>query len=195
MARTWSRREKLALAAAGAATALFLLGRWVFVPFFHFATGADERIEEGVAILRAYQEVAAREEGLRQEDRHLDEVLGEYRTFYLPADTPPLAGAALEARLKDLAEKAGLNIVSGKILGPQKREPFVEIPVQIVATGSIEGFRNFIVLAESSEIYIGIREMNIRALGARQLQRPGSRRRTEGADIQATMTVAGLIPS
>lgn len=195
MARKWSRREKRALAAAALAGVMFLLGRWVLVPLFQFSSGAGERIDGGLEVLRAYQEVVAREPGLREEDRLLGAALDSYRTFFLPADTPPLAGAALEARLKELADQAGLNIVSGKVLGHQRRDTFVEIPVQIVATGSIEGFRNFVVLAESSEIYIGIREMNIRSLGARQLPRSGQRRRAEGADIQATMTVAGLIPS
>jgi len=193
VARKLSSREKAALAAAGLAVVLFLFGKWAAVPFLRFVSGAPERIESRLAELKVYQDVVARGPNLESESRALDAALEEHRVFFLPGEKPPLAAAALERRLKELAATVGLNIVSQKILKHRTEEFSVEIPVQIVATGSIDNFRDFIVLLQMEEMYIGVNEMAFRSLARRQVRR-GSQGSGREADLQATMTVAGFIP-
>ena len=194
VARKLTAREKVALAAAGLSVVLFVFGRWVAVPFFRFVTGAPERIESRLTVLKAYQEVAARSPELKRESRALDDALREHQTFFLPGEKPPLAAAALERRLKELAATVGLNIVSQKILKQKKEEFSVEIPVQIVATGSIGNFRDFMVLLQAEEMYIGINDVAFRSLSRRQARR-GSQGAGREKYLQATMTVAGFIPA
>lgn len=193
MARSVTAREKKFLAAAGL-VALFIVGRWLVVPFVGSEAGIAGLIEDKLAVLKSYQNVVARERLLRQEEGELDGALDSYRTFLLPSDTPPLAAAALETRLGDLADRAGIRIVSKKILPHRTRDSFVEIPVQIVAAGTVANVRDFIVFLESAEIFIAVQEMNLSATTRRQVARGGRTPAGQG-DIQATITVAGVIPS
>jgi hypothetical protein len=193
MARKLSGREKTALAAGAMAVVLFVFSRWVAVPLVRFVSGAPERIEAGLTVLEAYQAVVARGPGLEKEDSSLDAALERYSVFFLPGEKPPLAAAALERRLKELAGRVGLKIVSQKILAHRPEEFSIEIPVQIVATGTIENFRDFMVLLQGEEVYIGIEEMAFRSLARRQPRRGSQKPGREGS-IQATMTVAGFIP-
>ena len=52
VARKLSSREKMALGAAGLAVILFVFGRWAAVPFFRFLSGAPERVESRLTVLR-----------------------------------------------------------------------------------------------------------------------------------------------
>lgn len=193
MVRKLSSREKIALAAAGLAVVLFVLIKWVAVPSFRFLSGASETTESLLTELNAYQEVVARGPGLKRQNQALDAALEKHRIFFLPGEKPPLAAAALERRLKELAAMVGLNIVSQKIIKPREEEFSVEIPVQIVATGSISNFRDFILLLQGENMYIGVNEMAFRSLSRRQTRR-GSQGAGRETDLQATLTVAGFIP-
>lgn len=198
MARKISQREKRFLLLGAAAVVLFLAGKWFVLPFFRYAMGASEVVDGKISIVTAYQSIVARENVLREENRELDKVLEGYRPSLLPSATPPLAAADLETRIKDLAGRAGLSIQSKKILRHLARGSFVEIPVQVVATGNVENVRDFVVLLESSEVFIGIRELHLRPLPKRKASRGRRGRGTEGItadEIQATMTIAGLIPT
>ncbi len=194
MGRKIGKREKRFLLAAGAAAALFLSGKWIVIPFLQFESGAADRIEDKLAILNAYGSVIARKPLLLEEDRDLEAALGEYGIALLPSDKPPLAAADLQTRLKELAARAGLDIVSEKILNHRAKGAFIEIPLQIVAKGSIDNLRDFIVSLEGADVLIEIEEINLRALSRRRSAR-GRAQDGSGEVIQATMTVAGLISS
>ena len=189
MGRKIGKRERMFLLAAAAATALFLSGKWLVIPFLQFESGAADRIEDKLEALEKYGEYVARKPLLLEEDRALEAALREYGIALLPSDKPPLAAAALQTRLKELAARAGLDIVSEKILNHREKGAFIEIPLQIVAKGSIDNLRDFIVSLEEADVLIEIEEINLRALSRRRPPRGGSE------EVQATMTVAGLISS
>jgi len=198
VARKISQREKRFLLLGAATVVLFLAGKWFVLPFFRYAMGASEVIDGKISIVTAYQSIVAREDVLREENRGLEKALEGYRPSLLSSATPPLAAADLEASIKDLAGRAGLAIQSKKILKHIARESFIEIPVQVVATGNVENVRDFVVLLESSEVFIAIRELHLRPLPKRKAPRGGRGRGTAkvtGDEIQATMTIAGLIPT
>jgi hypothetical protein len=194
MGRKIGRREKIFLIAAGAATVLFLSGKWIVIPFLQFESGVAGRIESTLKTLEQYGEFVARKTPLLEERKELEAALEEYGLALLPSDKPPLAAADLQTRLKALAARAGLNIVSEKILDHREKGAFIEIPLQIVAKGSIENPRDFIVLLEGADVLIEIEEINLRALSRRQPPR-GRAKGVSGGEVQATMTVAGLISS
>lgn len=192
MARKLNRRERRFLLLGGAALVVFFLARLVVIPVARFASEAPSRIEEQKAVLLAYRAVVDREESLRKEAAAIEKALAGMQGIFLPGQTGPLAAAELQTEVKEIAEQAGLDIVTEKVLKQKKGEHFDEIPFQIVATGSIANFRDFIALLESAEIHIGITEVNFRSLGRRQPVRMGRPRAKTG--IQATMTVSGFVP-
>ena len=194
MGRKIGKREKMFLLAAAAATFLFLSGKWLVIPFLQFESGAADRIEDKLEALEKYGEYVARKPLLLEEDRALEAALREYGIALLPSDKPPLAAADLQTRLKELAARAGLDIVSEKILNHREKGAFIEIPLQIVAKGSIDNLRDFIVSLEEADVLIEIEEINLRALSRRRPPR-GRAQGGSSEEVQATMTVAGLISS
>lgn len=194
MGRKIGKREKMFLLAAGAATVLFLSGKWLVIPFLQFEYGAADRIKDKLEALEKYGDYVAHKTPLLEEQGELEAALREYGIALLPSDKPPLAAADLQTRLKALAARAGLNIVSEKILNHREKGAFIEIPLQIVAKGSIKNFKNFIVLLEGADVLIEIEEINLRAISRRQSTR-GRAKGGTGEAVQATMTVAGLISS
>jgi Tfp pilus assembly protein PilO len=110
-----------------------------------------------------------------------------------PAATPPLAAADLQTRLKELADRAGLKIQSEKIMPHAKKDAYLEIPVQIVASGEMRNLRDFIVAVEASPISIAVQEMTLRAV-KRPTFSPETRRYVDVTEIQASLTLVSLIP-
>ncbi len=185
-------REKFFLAAAAAAVVLFIVGRLLMAQVNTYRANQRELLPEKLALLSDYRAAVAREKVLVQENRELDQVLESYEKYLLPSSEPSLAAAELQTHLKDLAGRAGLKIVSEKILTHRKEEHYLEIPVQIVASGGLENLRDFIVSLERAEVFIAIRKMNLRAVKKKQFL-PATRTYAEKSEIQATLTVAGLI--
>jgi Tfp pilus assembly protein PilO len=135
-----------------------------------------------------------REAALEEETQALQSELETFTSALLPGATPPLAAADLQTRLKALADRAGLKIQSEKILAHVKKDAYLEIPVQIVASGDVRNLRDFIVAVEGSAVFIAIQEMTLRTVKRRQFV-PESRTYVDVNDIQASLTLVGLIPA
>ena len=192
MARAVSRRERLFLVAALAAIGLYFGARPLLPRLAQLGPGSEKLYEEKVGVLEAYRQAVGREGALNAESRDLESRIAAHEETLLPGATPPLAAADLQTRLKQLADRAGLKIQSEKILAHVKRDAYLEIPVQIVANGEIRNLKDFIVALEASPVFIAIQEMNLRSVKRRQFL-PETRTYAEITDLQASMTLAGLI--
>jgi len=194
MARTISARERALLLGAVALCALYLGARPFLSRIAELGPRSGRLFAEKAKVIDAYREAVAREAGLRAEAESIGRQIAAHEAALLPGATPPLAAADLQTRLKKLADSAGLKIQSEKILAHVKRDAYLEIPVQIVATGDIRTLKNFIVAVESSAVFIAIQDLNLRAVKRRQFV-PETRSYTEVNDMQASMTLVGLIRS
>ena len=192
MARSLSARERYSLLAAAAALALYFGARPLLPRLASLGPRAERLSEEKSAVLGAYRQAVGREGALTAESSALETRIAAHEEALLPGATPPLAAADLQTRLKQLAERAGLKIQSEKILAHVKRDAYLEIPVQIVANGEIRNLKDFIVALEASPVFIAIQEMNLRSVKRRQFL-PETRTYAEITDMQASMTLAGLI--
>ena len=192
MARSVSRRERLFLLAAAAALALYFGARPLLPKLAGIGPRSERLFEEKAAVLGAYQRAVGREGALVAESGALEARITAHEEALLPGATPPLAAADLQTRLKQLADRAGLKIQSEKILAHVKRDAYLEIPVQIVANGEIRNLKDFVVAIEASPVFIAIQEMSLRSVKRRQFV-PETRTYIDVADLQANMTLAGLI--
>ena len=192
MARAPSRRERLFLLAALAALALYFGARPLLPRLAQLGPGSEKLYEEKVGVLEAYRQAVGREGALNAESRDLESRIAAHEETLLPGATPPLAAADLQTRLKQLADRAGLKIQSEKILAHVKRDAYLEIPVQIVANGEIRNLKDFVVAVEASPVFIAVHEMSLRSVKRRQFVAE-TRTYTDVADLQASMTLVGLI--
>lgn len=192
MARAISKRERLFVLAALATLALYFGARPLLPKLAGLGPHSERLFEEKAEVLAAYQQAVGREGALTAEAEQLEAKITAYEEAFLPGATPPLAAADLQTRLKQLAERAGLKIQSEKILAHVKRDAYLEIPVQIVANGEIRNLKDFVVAVEASPVFIAIPEMSVRSVKRRQFV-PETRTYIDVADLQASMTLAGLI--
>lgn len=194
MARALSRRERLLLFAAAAALAVLFAARPYLGKLTRIGPHADRLLSEKTKVIAAYRQAVAREAGLQEAAALLGAEISGYEQVLLPGTTPPLAAADLQTRLKQLADSAGLRIQSEKILAHVKRDAYLEIPVQIVTSGEIKNLKDFLMAVEASPIFIVVQEVSLRS-GPIRRRPPGvdPRQIPEAAEIQASMTLAGLI--
>lgn len=194
MARSLSRRERLLLFAAAAVLAA-LIAVWPYLgKLSQIGPHADRLLSEKTKVIAAYRQAVAREGALKEEAALLGAEISDYEQVLLPGTTPPLAAADLQTRLKQLADSAGLRIQSEKILAHVKRDAYLEIPVQIVTSGEVKNLKDFLVAVEASPIFIVVQEVSLRS-GPVRRRPPGidPHQFPEAAEIQASMTLAGLI--
>lgn len=194
MARSFTPRERLLLLSAAACGILFLAARPLVSRLADYGPRSERLLEEKTAVITAYRQAVGREEGLKSEAESLNERIATFEEALLPGATPPLAAADLQTRLKQLADQAGLKIQSEKILDHVRKDAYLQIPVQIVATGDIRTVKEFIVSVESSPVVIAVRELSLRVVKRRQFV-PETRSYIDISDLQANLTLVGLIPA
>jgi Tfp pilus assembly protein PilO len=194
VARRITPRERLLLLITAAAVLLFFTARPFFQRLADFGPRSERLFSEKTAVIAAYREAVGREGGLRAEAESLGTKIAAFEEALLPGATPPLAAADLQMLLKQLADKAGLKIQSEKILAHVRKDAYLEIPVQIVATGDIRTVKEFLVGVESSPVVIAVQDMSLRVVKRRQFV-PETRTYLDISDLQANMTLVGLIPA
>jgi Tfp pilus assembly protein PilO len=194
VARKITPRERLLLLIAAAVVLLFFTARPFFQRLADFGPRSERLFSEKTAVIAAYREAVGREGGLRAEAESLGTKIATFEEALLPGATPPLAAADLQMLLKQLADKAGLKIQSEKILAHVRKDAYLEIPVQIVATGDIRTVKEFLVGVESSPVVIAVQDMSLRVVKRRQFV-PETRTYLDISDLQANMTLVGLIPA
>jgi hypothetical protein len=153
---------------------------------------SDKLLAEKMEKIDAYRQSVGRESSLAAEAAALGAEIGSYEATLLPGATPPLAAADLQTLLKKFSDSAGLKIQSEKILPHVKRDFYLEIPVQIVANGDIRNLKEFLVAVDSSKLFMAVQNVSLRTVKRRQFVAE-TRSYTDTTDIQASMTLVGLI--
>jgi Tfp pilus assembly protein PilO len=192
VARAISGRERLLLLGTAVLLAGYLGARPFLGRLGDLGPKSGRLLAEKMSVIAAYRRTVGREGALRAEAEAVAAGINAYEAALLPGKTPPLAAADLQTRLKQLADRAGLKIQSEKILAHVKRGAYLEIPVQIVATGDIRNLRDFLVAVEASPVFIGVQDVSLR-VAPRQSRIVDARQAASANDLQASMTLAGLI--
>jgi Tfp pilus assembly protein PilO len=192
VARAISGRERLLLLAAAVLLAAYFAARPHLGELAELGPRSGRLLAEKTKVIAAYRQAVGREGALAAESAALAAEIVAFEGVLLPGATPPLAAADLQTRLKQLAERSGLKIQSEKILAHVKRDAYLEIPVQIVANGEIGNLKDFLVAVEASPVFIAVKDVSLRTVKRRQFV-PETRGYTDVSDLQASMTLVGLI--
>lgn len=192
MARTITRRELRLILAAAALLALYLGARPMLNRVSVIGPRSVKLLAEKTQVIAAYRQAVGRESSLAAEAAALAVEINAYESALLPGATPPLAAADLQTQLKKFSDRSGLKIQSEKILPHVKRDYYLEIPVQIVANGDIRNLKDFLLAVDASTLFIAVQDVSLRTVKRRQFV-PETRVYTDLNDIQASMTLVGLI--
>ena len=192
MARAVTGRERRLLLAAAALLALYLVARPILARVVVAGPRSGALLAEKMKVIAAYRLAVGREGSLTAEAAALGAEISSYEATLLPGATPPLAAADLQTLLKKFSDSAGLKIQSEKILPYVKRDSYLEIPVQIVANGEMRNLKDFLVAVDSSKLFMSVQNVSLLTVKRRQFVAE-TRSYTESNDIQASMTLVGLI--
>lgn len=198
MARAITGRERRFLIGAAAVLVLYLGVNKLGLPRIlagvrTIGPRSDKLLAERMETIDAYRQSVGREGSLEAEAAALRAEIGSFESTLLPGATPPLAAADLQTLLKKFSDSAGLKIQSEKILPHVKRDAYIEIPVQIVANGEMRNLKEFLVAVDASKIFIAVQDISFRTVKRRQFIAE-TRTYLDINDIQASMTLVGLIP-
>ena len=192
MARAISGRERLLIFGAAALLVVYLGARPILSRVAVIGPQSGKLLAEKMKVIAAYRQAVGRESSLTAEAAVLEAGINAYEVALLPGATPPLAAADLQTLLKKFSDSSGLKIQSEKILPHVKRDSYLEIPVQIVANGDIRNLKEFLVAVDSSKIFMAVDNVSLRTVKRRQFV-PETRTYVDSNDIQASMTLVGLI--
>jgi hypothetical protein len=136
-AETWRRRLPF-LAVNLAILAVFLFG--VLAPLFRFFVEGEESLADRRATLARYEAVAGQENAVREYVRQVKEI--NTHGDLLEGSTAGVIAAALQSRLKVMAETAGVTVRSIQALPPKTLGPSGLALSSPVTSGGAQGGNN-----------------------------------------------------
>lgn len=108
--------------------------------------------------------------------------LNRLENTLLKGNTPPVAAAALQKFLKDIAAKSNINVKLERTLNPVELDVYLGIPVEIGFTTSTESLKDIMVRLKKSAYLLTVSEIKIRVTN---ISRP--------EEIYTTLVVTGFI--
>ncbi len=131
-----------------------------------------EEREMKIETLRRYQKILGQREGLQEELKLLRKALQEQESGLLPGETPSLASANLQEKIKSVITANGGRVRSERVGKTVQYGPYREITVIFnLEFDGIEPLLNLLYSIESDPTLLVIKELNIRV---KNFRRPGT---------------------
>ncbi len=137
-------------------------------------------------LLARYQALQVRGPAMVRADQALKTALTTLEGQFLAGGNAAVAASDLQEIVKNLAETHGLTINSTKILPSQEAGPYVEVPIQVQMTSSINQLNTFLFHLEHHKKLLFIPEIEInspRRLG----------REVKSPPLQVNLVILGVI--
>ena len=155
---------------------------YVFEPIQEWKqTGAD-LIPTREAVLERRRMLVAQRPTITAEIEKVNERIGAVAPRWLKGPTPPLAASELQTLIKGLAEQAGAEVRSERVLPLVERGGLQEIPIEItVASGLREAVRLLFDLEHTTKI-LTVQDVKVRVVAVGQPR-----------DLLTSFTVSGYL--
>lgn len=180
MAPTKRERSLIGLAVVvGLAIAGYL---YVFEPLQDWKRAGADLIPTREAVLERRRLLVAQRPGLTAEIAQVNASIEALAPRWLKGPTPPLAASELQTLVKGLADQAGAEMRSERILPLVDRGGLQEIPIEItVASGLREAVRLLYDLEHTAKI-LTVQDVKVRVVAVGQPR-----------DLLTTFTVSGYL--
>lgn len=141
--------------------AVLLLYMAFLRPLLNVYDEYQESIAESEFKLQRLRQIAA---GKNAWLKRLDEIKqnGARQGQFILRDSPALASADLQTRIKSAITQASGELISTQVIPERKEDPFTRISVKVRMTGSIEAVREVLYAFESENPILFIENFNIR---------------------------------
>ena len=179
---TPTRRER-SLIGLGILIGLGFLGYvYVFEPIQQWKRAGSDLVPTREAVLQRRRLLVAQRPVLTAEIEQVNKQLETVTPRWLQGPTPPLAASELQTLVKGLAEQAGAEVRSERILPLVDRGGLQEVPIEItVSSGLRETVRLLYDLEHTTKI-LTVQDVKVRVIAVGQAH-----------DLLTTFTVSGYL--
>jgi Tfp pilus assembly protein PilO len=155
---------------------------YVFEPIQEWKQTGSELIPTREAVLERRRMLVAQRPTITAEIEKVNERIGAVAPRWLKGPTPPLAASELQTLIKGLAEQAGAEVRSERVLPLVERGGLQEIPIEItVASGLREAVRLLFDLEHTTKI-LTVQDVKVRVVAVGQPR-----------DLLTSFTVSGYL--
>src|SRR5262245_12264581 len=155
---------------------------YVFEPIQEWKQAGADLIPAREAVLERRRMLVAQRPTITAEIEKVNERIGAVAPRWLKGPTPPLAASELQTLVKGLAEQAGAEVRSERVLPLVERGGLQEIPIEItVASGLREAVRLLFDLEHTTKI-LTVQDVKVRVVAVGQPR-----------DLLTSFTVSGYL--
>lgn len=173
---------------------LCLLLGLVYLSVVHPLWGAyytnQERIADYQEDIARFKHIAAKQPVLEQRSQELTRQRKLVR-YTLGAESPTLAAATLQDRVKSIVEENGGRLTSTRIMPVGNIGPFFQVTVNVQMRVSTKALQDVLYGLESGAPYLVIENLTILSRGRRVYRRA----RTSPTELDVRFDLSGLMPN
>lgn len=134
------------------------------------------------ALLARQERLVARRARHTEERDALQAEIARRRTRLLAGDKPPLAASELQKLVKSMAQEAGVDVRSERILPTVEHGGYTEVPVEVTLSGPIRGMVAFLQRLDAAPVQVSVQDLKLRVVSI-----------TAPRELLATVAVTGYI--
>ncbi len=159
-------------------------------PLWHAYDTSQETISDYRENIARLDRIAAKQPALEQRVRQLSRQRKLVR-YTLGAQSPTLAAAALQDRVKSIVEEHEGRLTSTRILPVTDIGPFFQVTVNVQMRVSTKALQDVLYGLESGAPYLLIENLTILSRGRRNYRRAGP----APAELDVRFDLSGLMPN
>ncbi len=143
--------------------ALLLLYLAVVSPLLNLAESWNQELALRTRVLAKYQALVASKDRIAQANHAIKVALTSTEGQFLDGSNPAVAASALQEIIKTIARDRGIQLTSTRILPTREAGPYLEVPVQIQFSSSIDQVLDILYHLEHHKKLLFIPEIEINA--------------------------------
>jgi type II secretory pathway component PulM len=180
-----ARQRHLVLGGAGILLVLlaYLL---VLSPLLDLKASWARELEQKALLLQKYKLLQRNASAVAHSYQDLQKALAQMEGQLLTGANPAVASADLQEILKNLTRTLGVQVTSTKVLPPQESGAYLEVPIEVQLTCSLEQFVRMLYRLEHHEKLLMVTELEVNA--PRRLRTP-----PQEPNLRAHLVVEGLV--
>lgn len=187
----WQRlsvRERTLAGMALLALVLVIVRYGVIGPYLDYTSRLEDEIEQEVQRVAKMQRQSDRSAQVSERLNLLRQRFQETHQKLIPGETPPVAAAHLQERVRALATESGLELVTTQVMRDEAVGEFRKAAVQVTLRGEVAAVAGFLAGVEYGDWRLAVTTLELRANYSMRLPQGGQRN-----SLVVTLEVGGVM--
>jgi hypothetical protein len=159
----------------------------VISPLLDLKDNWDRTLNRKTMVLQKYRALARNKQAVDHSYQERQKSLIQAEGQLLTGSNPAVASADLQEVLRNLTRTQGIQVTSTKVLPPQESGEYLEVPLEVQMTCTIDQLVTMLYRLEHHEKLMVITDLDVNA------QRRRRRVVQDDSTLRANMVVAGLM--